>query len=203
MGTAARMSAPAVEVIQGELGDFKLYTVPMPTTVAAQAQKQVSLMTRANVLVRTVYVSEGQYGDLQPAHPVLRMRNRTADGLGAPLPAGQVMVFQEGAERPILLGSPSFDDKAIDEEVELDLPPTPRVSASLDHVSDAKLIQRYLLTVSNANAWPIAYEARFSNGDERFASGAKTVMRNGQRIWAVTVPANGRATFAYSLRAPE
>lgn len=201
--TGMQRRATAVEVLQGEVGDFKLYTVPMPTTVASQAQKQVSLMTRAGVAVRTVYVSRGNAAALAPAHPVLRLRNRKADGLGLPLPAGQVMVLQEGGARPILLGTAAIDDKAVDEEVELDLPPTPSVSATVEQLADEKRGRRFVLTVSNANPWSVAYEARFDIGDERFAGDGRMVLRNGRRIWAATVPANGRATFGYFLRPPD
>lgn len=200
--TGMRRSARAVEVIQSEIGDYKLYTVPMPTTVAARAQKQVSLMTRPGVSVRTVYVSTLAGGALQPVHPVLRMRNRKVDGLGVPLPAGQVMVFQDGGDRPILLGQTSLGDRAVDEEIELDLPATPGVSAILEHPTDAAKTPRYVLTVSNANPWPIAYEARFDPSDGGVPTAGKVITRNGRRIWAVTVPANGRATLGYSLREP-
>ncbi len=196
---ARRMSAPAVEVEQGELGDFKLYTVPMPTTVAAQAQKQVALATRTGVAVRTVYVSDTDDGP-EAVHPVLRLRNRKADGLGLPLPAGKVLVFQEDSDRPILLGEPSLDDKAVDEEVELKLPPAPGVSVTLEDLPGSKRESSYSLSVSNANPWPIAYEAKFSPNEGRFRAQGKTVMKNGKRVWAVTVPANGTATLRYSER---
>lgn len=197
--TGAMESAVAVTVVQGELGDFKLYTVPMPTTVASKAQKQVALATRTGVAVRTVYVSDTDDG-LEAVHPVLRLRNRKADGLGLPLPAGKVLVFQEGRDRPILLGEPSLDDKAVDEEVELDLPATPGVSVTDEYLDSSKRIEHSQLTVSNANPWPIAYEARFPAGDPRYVVKDKTFLKNGKRVWAVTVPANGTATLRYSTR---
>jgi hypothetical protein len=200
--TSARRTA-AIEAVQGELGDFKLYTVPVPVTVASQAQKQVALATRTGVTMRMVYVSEGAPARLEPVHPVVRLRNRKRDGLGLPLPAGRVAVFQEGDVRPVLLGETSLDDKAVDEEVELDLPPTPGVSADLELVADEVERLRYRLTVDNANPWPVAYEAQFSLGTDRFQSSAKLTTRNGKRVWAATVPANGRATLDYTLRSSD
>lgn len=193
-------SAAAVTVVQGELGDFKLYSVPMPTTVASQAQKQVALLARPAVAVRTVYVSNADAGGVQDVHPVLRLRNRAADGLGVPLPAGQVAVFQEGADRPILLGLSSTDDKAVGEEVEFRLPATPGVTATIDAVRQDKRGRRYRLTVTNANRWPIAYEARFDLGEGRFGADARLTVKDGRRLWSVTVPANGTATLGYSTR---
>lgn len=200
--TGARRTA-AIEAAQGELGDFKLYTVPMPVTVASQAQKQVALANRNDVAIRTVYVSEGVATRLEPAHPVVRLRNRKRDGLGLPLPAGRVAVFQEGRMRPILLGEAALADKAVDEDVELDLPPTPAVAADLELVAEEAQQLRYRLTVSNANPWQIAYEAQFALGAERFETSRKMTTSNGKRIWSVTVPANGRATLDYSLRSSD
>lgn len=200
--TARRRSAKAVEVIQTELGDLKLYTVPMPTTVASQAQKQVALMTRPNIAATMMYVSEGQADAPGPARPVLRMRNRKSDGLGAPLPAGQVTMFQDGGGRPILIGQSFVADKAVDEEIELELPPTPGVTAIVEQreAEDWGKARRFTLIVSNANPHPIDYEARFTLGDEQLVSRRRLITRGGRDIWAARVPANGRATLTYSLR---
>jgi hypothetical protein len=131
---------------------------------------------------------------------VIRMRNRATGGLGAPLPAGQVIVFQDGADRPILLGNGALDDKAIGEDVELDLPPTPGVSASVERLGTVKQVRRFRLTISNANPRPIAYEAHIDQGEASFVANGKTTNKDGHRLWAVAVPANGRAILAYSLR---
>ncbi|MGZ8998292.1 MAG: hypothetical protein ACXW2T_05475, partial [Allosphingosinicella sp.] len=55
------------------------------------------------------------------------------------------------------------------------------------------------LTVTNANPFPIRYEAEFSNGAEhRFDRfGRNVVDREGKKIWSVTVPANGEAILDY------
>ncbi|WP_158049731.1 DUF4139 domain-containing protein [Sphingomonas jeddahensis] len=197
--TSARRTA-AIEAVQGEIGDLKLYTVPVPVTIASQAQKQVALASRAGVAMGMVYVSTGMPTRLGPVHPVVRLRNRKRDGLGLPLPAGRVAIFQEGDVRPVLLGETSLDDKAVDEDVELDLPPTPGVSQDLELVTKLAERRRYRLTVNNANPWPITYEAQFSLGTDRFESSAKLAIRGGRRVWSAIVPANGRVTLDYALR---
>ena len=199
--TASRV-AKAVEVRQADVGDLKLYSVPMPTTVASKAQKQVALLARPAVAVRTVYVGEASRG-LDGVRPVLRLRNRTADGLGAPLPAGQVAVFREGGDRPILLGTASTDDRAIGEKVELDLPPTPGVHAVEEETGSDRRRTRHRLTVTNANPWPIAYEARFPAGDARISAARRLVRRDGYQVWETTVPANGSASLDYARRSGE
>jgi len=200
---ARRMeSAAAITVVQEELGDFKLYRIPLRTTVASQAQKQVALLSKVNVPLKTIYVSEIDEGQLQDVHPVLRVRNRKVDGLGLPLPAGQVAVLQEGGDRPILLGTSSTDDKALEEEVEFKLDPTPSVTAEVEDRAGDRKIDRYALIVTNANPWPIAYEAKITTGERRFSADKRVGTKDGRRLWSVTVPANGTATLGYSLRKP-
>ena len=51
----ARRRAPVMQAQQEELGDLKLYRIPEPVTVAARSQKQVALLQRPGVQVRTLY----------------------------------------------------------------------------------------------------------------------------------------------------
>ena len=65
---AAGAAAPPVAVMQAqqeELGDLKLYRIPEPVTVAARSQKQVALLQRPGVQVRTVYRARF-YGNASP-----------------------------------------------------------------------------------------------------------------------------------------
>ena len=199
----AVMDSPnAVTVVNEDLGDLKLYRIPHSTDVASKAQKQVALLSKQTVPLRTVYVSEIYRENVDDVHPVLRARNRTADGLGLPLPAGQVAVFRDAGGRQVLIGTSSTDDRAIGEDVEFKLDPTPQVDADIDDASTDKKTRRYVLTVTNANPWPIAYEAKIAAGDQRFSADRRLVTKDGKQLWTVTVPANGKATLTYTLRDP-
>ena len=57
------------------------------------------------------------------------------------------------------------------------------------------------LTVTNANPWPVAYEAEFVRADAIALSfaGARTFARDGRTVWATTVPANGAAQLRYRV----
>ncbi|HSX54130.1 MAG TPA: hypothetical protein VLG14_02435, partial [Sphingomonas sp.] len=52
------------------------------------------------------------------------------------------------------------------------------------------------LIVRNANPFAIRYEADFNLNGEVKAS-TRLASRNGRKLWAVTVPANGSATLNY------
>lgn len=186
---------------QEELGDLKLYRVPQPVTVAAKAQKQVALLVKHAVPVSVVYVSRAFGDDIDAPELTLRARNRAADGLGLPLPAGKVAVFQPAAGRDVLVGETSLDDKAVGEDVKLTLDESNAVAVTLDRLAIKSGARRLTATVTNANPWAIAYEAEFDQDpDVRLSfDGARTFARDGRRVWATTVPANGSATLRYRV----
>jgi hypothetical protein len=190
----------AITAQQEALGDLKLYRIPEPVTLAARSQKQVAFMNRQHVRVRFVYRLNAGFGLLGRAEPqqlerFLITRNRTAEGLGEPLPAGQLVLFGAGSDRPILLGEGMLGDRAIGEDVEVSLGASPSVYASLHFLSRQGKSGRFALVVTNAQPRAAAFEAGL--GFEGFAAGARLERRNGQPLWRVTVPANGRAVLCF------
>lgn len=185
---------------QEDLGDLKLYRLPDTVTVAAKSQKQVAMLVRDGVAIDPVYVGAVQGDDADDPVLTLRTRNTAARGLGLPLPAGGVTVFESG-ERPLLLGESRLEDRAVGEDVELTLDSSPSVTAEAERLTRTKGASRYRLTVTNALPGAIAYEARIALGEgERIAAGARLGRDGGVRTWTVTVPANGRATLDYQVR---
>lgn len=183
---------------QEQLGDVKLYRIPEPVTVAANSQKQVALLERPAVQVRTVYrsqVTADRAGADRPATRVLLTRNRNAEGLGLPLPAGRVALFGTRDGRPILLGEGSLGDLAIGEDVEIAFDQSPGVRTRLTEISD----DRYELTVFNDSPLAIRHEAELFSGDDRVDAAVRLERRNGRPLWAATIPANGSRTLRYSV----
>ncbi len=187
--------AKAMTAVQEDLGDLKLYRIPEPVTVAANAQKQVGLLDKPRVPVTLVYRAD-VYGEGDaPVRLTLRARNRTADGLGLPLPAGKVAVYQPGSDRPLLLGEGGLDDKAVGEELEIDLATATGVVARGASAEGG----HQTLTLTNDNPYPVAFEAKL--GDRNLSGFTQKVRRkDGAWLWAVTLPANGGATLAYRER---
>ena len=210
MAYAPAPSADAIVVTgsriarQEDLGDLKLYRVPQPTTVAAKAQKQVALMDKVGVRLRPIYVSELYGTQLQPIQLRLRGENKVESGLGLPLPAGPVALFEETRIRPILIGEASVDDIPVGEDIELRVAAGPGVAASLDVTDNKEGEARLRLAVTNANPWPIAYEAVLTHaGAERIdRASSRLVREDGETLWRVRVPANGSATLNYRSRQP-
>ena len=129
-----------------------------------------------------------------PTTRILVTRNRTAEGLGLPLPSGGVAVFQQRGGRPILVGEGSIDDRAVGEDVEIPMGTASDVRAEL---RGAGAKNGFELVVTNAGPRPARFEARFSVEGTRVTSAVPLVERDGRRIWAVTIPANGTASLRY------
>ena len=95
------------------LGDYKLYSLPERTTVAAHQTKQVRFLERRDVAFERMYAGEVAIDPDRPSEadqPVIveyRMKNERADGLGVPLPAGTISL-QDGEGR--FIGEHTLDD---------------------------------------------------------------------------------------------
>ena len=200
-GPDMRALAPvtAVSAQQEDLGDLKLYLIPVPVTVAARSQKQVALLRRESIRVRQRYrqrVGPDQADEEPvPAQWQLLTRNRDAEGLGLPLPAGRLVLFGEGRTRPIMLGASAVRDLSIGEEVEL-------AFAAIGVMTELRRLDRsegrasYALIVSNDHGRRIPFEAEL---DFQILDSSRRLRRDGGRtVWRVTLPANGRAELRFT-----
>jgi hypothetical protein len=181
------------------LGDLQLYRIPVPVTVAANAQKQVGLLDRPAVRVQPVYrltIEAGEEAGEAQGRLFLRGFNREAEGLGLPLPAGNLVLFREGAERPLLVGEGFVRDTAVGEKVELGVTESSGVRARLASIDQ----QLRAVVLTNDRPVAVTAEVELAVGDGDRISGARLTRRDGKLLWLVTVPANASATLAYRIR---
>jgi hypothetical protein len=197
------ITGSSIRATQEDLGDLKLYRIPEPVTVAANSQKQVAFLERNAVQFQMVYrqrVDVDEDGHFNNASRVLVTRNRTEEGLGVPLPAGRVQLFATLDGRPMLLGEGSLDDRAVGEDVEIPIGEAPGVIGRVEEIGQGRNWEDHVLTVTNAGAAPISYEAEFDIEEGgRFRPRTRLSRRNGRPLWAVVVPANGTATLRYRV----
>ncbi len=181
-----------------DLGDLKLYRIPMPVTVAARAQKQVAFLIKPTVKGTLLYRARYAYG-LDTVEQLFRVKNTKANGLGEALPAGKVALFQQASQTRMLLGEASLADKAVDEDVDLVFGSGSNVTTEfVDGTSKGKNWQSKRLTISNANPSPVRFEAEFPAADAGTTFGqfnGRMAPKPGKLVWAVTVPANGTVTL--------
>lgn len=208
---AAPMMAEAVvvtgsrvrPVTQENLGDLKAYRVPDPTTLAARSQKQVALMARDAVPVTLVYASTISFYDASTPQLRIRAMNKADRGLGLPLPAGPVALFERQGDRDLLIGQSFTDDKAVGEEVELKFWDQSNLTLTFGTGPNEPGRRRFDLTLRNANPFPVRFEGEFDI-DESAVTEPSTPLakKNGRNLWATTVPANGTANLRYTVRLP-
>ena len=197
-------AASPVTVIQAErenLGDLKLYRIPIPVSVASKSQKQVALLQQplARLTQLAVWNQSFQASaeEASPAQQLLVFDNREKDGLGLPLPAGSFTLYTMRGGQPFLLGEGSMTDRAVGEKVEV----------GIDTSSSVRVIQRELLSkngtrhleivATNDSPEPQRFEARLTgNGGVKGAKG-KLVRRDGRWVWATTIPANGSRSLKF------
>jgi hypothetical protein len=213
----AKAEKPRVQATS--LGDYKLYSLVEPTTVAAMQTKQVRFLHQTGISFETLYVArQGPYvradniGGAQPAQVVLRFQNKTANGLGLPIPAGMVSLRQPQGGREYYLGEHGVRDVPSGEEFELEAGSASDVQVKGEVVSDQnvgkgaaerdQVALRY--TITNAKPTPAAFELRQSPQRDLFrviTESSPHVLKNGDDVWRVTLPANGTATLSYTFEA--
>lgn len=193
--------AVAVTAVMEGLGDLKLYRVPIPVTVAAQSQKQVAFLAKDEIKGVLAYRTKMDWGEPSDPQILFRFRNTAKEGLGKPLPAGRLVFYQDGPDGTMVMGESTLRDKAVDEEVELEIGNSEEVT--LEHAelaSDAKANWAdHRVTVKNANPFPIRFELEFPTGrDTRFTKlSHRTERKPGKQVMVLTVPANAEQEVRY------
>jgi hypothetical protein len=201
--TESFMDVP-VTVTGEDLGDLKLYRMPVPTTVSAHAQKQVALFDH-RVLTLTPYYAaaiEGDGEDDEQAWIMLRTKNVMAQGLGVALPAGRVTVFDSLEGHLVRVGQGGIGGKAVGEKVEISVGRSPQVRVNQAQTGHDRNGRSFTATVTNANPWPIRFEGKLhlDDGERLISSSSSLPLRDGNPLWATHVPANGRVNLRYRLR---
>jgi hypothetical protein len=201
----------AQNVQQEQLGDLKLYRIPTRTTVASRQSKQVRLMDRGHIPIARVYgadLAADESAPSTPAHLLLRTANSTANHLGLPLPSGHIAVFATRSGEKLLLHESGIQDRAVDEEVEIDLGDSPDVQVTAERETAAvrSRTQEHAMRVDISNARPtdVNFELRL-----RMRAGGRVVhadhpvgAKNGRPLFHLAIPANGSATVRYQTEYP-
>ena len=200
------------------LGDYKLYTLPEPTTVAARQTKQAAFLEQAAVPYQRVntFQVERVYGfepPLQPSFTSIRLQNKAAEGLGKPLPGGQVTVFDRKPDGGLsLTGQSPLKDTPVGQKVQLGLGRSDLLTLQATQ-GDLSYPQRrgmtfersdVALVVHNADSRPAMVEVRLRQADLQFLSESRPHTRDGVfAVWSLSVPAEGEATLRYRTEAPQ
>ena len=129
----ARASAPAAapRMAQEAFSDYHLYTLDRKTTINNSQTKQVSMLAGTGVPIQKRYVVEGQafyyHNARHPGAPIkdvvqvyYQFKNEEKAGLGMPMPAGVVRVYQADSKGGVqFVGEDRIDHTPKDETLRL------------------------------------------------------------------------------------
>ncbi len=214
-----RMASPMVmrtmmvtaekRVSQSQLGDYKLYTLAEPTTVAARQTKQVMFLDQPAVRFETVYThAVSGYGSAsgppEAAAVVLRLENKSDHGLGQPLPAGNISLRLRHAGRELFAGEhPLARDVPVDEPFEIDGGAASDVSITERKTSDTGHSAAFELFATNAKRTAVTVEIRhqrgYRAGFEVAAESAPHGLTAGDPVWRLAIPAGESRQLTYTV----
>ncbi len=206
--TGASVSAVMTAELEN-LGDLKLYRIPERVNVNAMGQKQVAMITQPKVRFERFYTANANNYDSnsRPMTITLRNENLEKNGMGLPLPAGQVQVFENSNFGPLLAGESSLDDRAVGDKVEIDVGESPDVQMKHTLISEKQndrgeiQMSDWRLEISNAGNQAVPAEIKIPYELNDFVKIPKGVNQiDGVPTWRVTIPANGNITLDYSVK---
>ena len=151
-----------------------------------------------------VYLSDISFSGAAQPRITVRAMNKAEKGLGLPLPAGPVALFERQGGRELLIGESSTADKAVGEEVEIKFGGASNVTLEHRALPPDDRKRPFEVTVRNANPFPIRFEGDFDIDPSLMGKMSQRLARkNGRNLWAVTVPANGSSVLRYRVTVPE
>nr|WP_137678112.1 hypothetical protein [Parerythrobacter lutipelagi] len=216
METAAPVAVVSAE--EEDLGDLKLYRVPMQVTVAAKGLKQVAFLNKDEVEARFVYtfrcegdlafLPEDEGGLFQPAQMLLVTKNETEKGLGVALPLGSLTVFEPGGNGIQLVSEISLRDYAVNQDVELEIGRSSQVFAQCrrlgpqpdeDRPNRWRTI-RTAITNANDHSIRVWVPVAIAGSTEARWRGKEQKLKDGTWIVELDLPANSRREYDWQSR---
>ena len=161
---ASKAAAPQFQ--QEAFSEYHLYTLGRKTSVEDKETKQISLLQGSGVPVEKIFVVNGQsyyYRNQQTPgaplkDPVLvyyKFKNEEKNGLGIPLPAGNVRVYQKDSKGGILFaGEDRIDHTPKDEQVSI------HIGNAFDVVAEHKQTDYKHV---DTHTWEFEYEVTLRN----------------------------------------
>src|SRR5580692_3959536 len=163
-------AAPAPSHFEQEsFSEYHLYTLGRRTSVEDKETKQISLLEGTGVPVEKIFVVNGQnfyyHNSQNPGAPLkdpimvfYKFKNEEKAGLGVPLPAGNVRVYQKDSKGGILFaGEDRIGHTPKDEDV------TIHIGNAFDVVSERKQTDYKKI---DTHVWEMEYEITLRNHKE-------------------------------------
>ncbi len=163
---AMAMKAAAPQFQQEAFSEYHLYSLGRKTSVEDKETKQISLLQGSGVPVEKIFMVNGQsyyYHNQQiPGAPLkdpvmvyYKFRNEEKNGLGIPLPAGNVRVYQKDSKGGILFaGEDHIDHTPKDEDINI------HIGNAFDVVAEHKQTDYKRIDI---HTWEMEFEVTLRN----------------------------------------
>ncbi|BAV65286.1 DUF4139 domain-containing protein [Sphingobium cloacae] len=190
---------------QEDLGDLKLYRVPMTVDINARAQKQVALLRQNGIAFESYHAADLVAGDAfdepRALRRMIRFENKEAAGAGVPLPSGGITLFAPRGSESLLLADGRMRDHAKGETVRIEAGESAQ-QAMVQEQRDDKRNRGMRLTLTNADSRPAAAEIEIADSDgARLVSPSRRIVRrDGLWLWKAVIPAHGAVSLDYRIR---
>jgi hypothetical protein len=175
MDMAAMRAESAAPMAQESFSDYHLYTLGRKTSINNNQTKQVSMLEGTAVPIQKRYVVEGQqFYYRNAAHPgsplkdvvqvFYQFKNEEKGGLGMPMPAGTVRVYQEDSKGAVqFVGEDRIDHTPKDETLNLKIGNAfdvicERKQTDFEKISSGVYEIEYEITLRNHKAVPVSVE---------------------------------------------
>jgi hypothetical protein len=217
-----KAAVPVPQFRQENFSEYHLYSLGRKTSVEDKETKQISLLQGSGVPVEKLFVVNGQnyyyHSSLNnPGAPLkdqvmvfYKFKNEEKAGLGMPLPAGNLRVYQKDSKGGVLfVGEDRIDHTPKDEYLNV------KIGNAFDVVSERKQIDFKAL---GSRIWEIEFEIKIRShkdtpvtvqvnepigGDWEMLSSSYKYEKTGAFAaqFEVPVKANGESVLRYRVRA--
>jgi len=216
------------EAERESLADYQLYRLPWATDLSANQSKQVAFLHKEAVAIERFYRVRIDAGvEDFPEEPLwvlpevmIGWHNDAASGLGEPLPAGRVRVFEHAAGAggsPVFAGAALLDDSPTGLPVEIAIGRALNLRVQINPVAEpgtAALVWAYLtrhigvdfdFDILNDKPAPVVVEIRQTQDDMRLKSMRVSSSQHYERkfgdyAWRVEVPAHSSGKLTYRIK---
>jgi hypothetical protein len=218
---AMNKASRAEQFAQESFSEYHLYTLGRKTSVEDKETKQISLLQGSGVPVEKRFVVNGQnfyyHNQYSPGSPLkdnvmvyYKFKNEQKSGLGMPMPAGNVRVYQKDSKGNVLfVGEDRIDHTPKDESLNI------HIGNAFDVISERKQTDYKRI---DSHVWEMEFEISLRNhketpvtievnepigGDWEMLS--STYKYTKTAAWAaqfnVPLAANGTSVLKYRIRA--
>jgi hypothetical protein len=211
----------AEQFAQENFSEYHLYTLGRKTSVEDKETKQISLLQGSGIPVEKRFVVNGQnfyyHNQYSPGSPIkdnvmvfYKFKNEEKSGLGMPMPAGNVRVYQKDSKGNILfVGEDRIDHTPKDEALNIHIGTafdviSERKQTDYKHIDIHTWEMEFEITLRNHKDTPITVEVNEPiGGDWEMLTSSYKYTKTA--AWAaqfnVPVAANGTSVLKYRIRA--